>query len=697
MLGCAALAASTGAEAQMQLAAADRPIETVVVTDAQIQAEIGKSPMPLSETPQNIQIISADLIRDQDARNLDDVLRNVAGVMPGGYYQAWDYFRVRGFDATGYIYLDNMLFDYGAQFNAELYGLEQVEVAKGPSSSLYGQGSLGGLVNLVSKRPHAGTDLTLGAEYGSYNSFEFHLDGNATLFDSPDVQARLVALRRHDGTFTQYANGYDRTYIAPSLTWQIDDATSLTVLTSYQHDRYDLSFPLTYIGAVAPGPAGLYPIDRYTGEPGRSNRAAGDRDALGFEFLHRFNDVFSFTQSFRYVYNWNTWDHIMYSAFLDEDDRTLYRYPYSSDSNWIDYGSDSRMEARFDTGPVSHTLIAGVDHFSFSVRWHSTEIDYEADENEDGIPDAYMPLDLYDPHYGAPFPDFTQDINVRQSLRDTGIYLQEHAKIDRFTLTLGGRYDFAYSGDSWSGPFAGHKDTAFVPRAGVTYELLPGTALYTSYSESFLPQAGITKSGEALKPEKGAQWEVGFKTALLDNRVNLTASLFQLTRENVSTVDLSDPTGFAVIQTGEQRSRGFELDARLNLLPGWESIFNYAYIDAGVTRDTTIPIGDHPLDAPPQSVGFWSKYEFQDGTLKDFGIAAGLHHYSRQTGDLPNTFDLPGYTLVDSELSYDFGPFEVLFSVKNLLNQRYFTGSYDALYVQPGAPRNFNFSIDWKL
>ena len=680
-------AEETAAPAAPIVLASAGPVETVLVTGVRT-AESTKSSIPLIETPQNIQVIPADLIADQGGKVLDDVLRNVAGVMPGGYYQSWDYFRIRGFDASGHIYQDGLQYDSYVQLNVELYGLEQVEVMKGPSSALYGQGSLGGLINLVSKHPRPETFLTLGADYGSFDSYELHLDGNTTLFGNPNIAGRLVALTRHSGTFTEYAKGNDRIYVAPSLTWTIDPDTSLTVLTSFQRDRTDMGFPLTYVGAVVPGPYGRYPLDRYTGEPDRSNRSKAERTALGFEFRHRFNDVFSFTQNFRYTSNWSEWDHILYSSYLDADGRTLYRYPYSSNGGWLNYGSDSRLQAAFETGPLSHTIVAGVDHYTFVYRWAAGQIDY-AD------PAAYMPLDLYAPVYGQPMPVLTWGPSSRESIDDTGLYLQDHIRYDAFTLTLSGRWDFAKSGNSAGGVRTTESIPHFTPRVGLTYAVTPQAVLYTSYSESFLPQSGLTFAGEALKPETGRQWEAGIKSSLLDDRLDLTAALFQLTRQNVSTDDQLHP-GFSV-QTGEQRSRGFELDAHATLAPGWQTILTYAYIDVGVLDDNTIPIGDHPQNAPVHSVGLWNQYELQDGMLKGLSMGAGLYYYSSQAGDLPNTFKLPGYTLLNAMLGYDFGPARLQLNVRNILNARYFTGSYNDVYVQPGAPRNATISLEWSL
>lgn len=662
-------------------------IETVVVTGMRKTAESSKSPTPLVETPQNIQIISSDLISDQNDLTVMDALRNVAGVIPGGYYSDYDYFRMRGFDSSGYIYQDGLLYDGAVQVNAELFGLEQVEVMKGPSSSLYGEGALGGLINLVSKHPQDADFLTLEAGYGSFGTYEASMDGNAQLTDS--VDGRLVALFRHTGLFTQHAKGLDRIYVAPSFHWQIDANTDLTVLTSFQHDHNNAAFPLTYIGAVVPGPTGeRYSIKRFTGEPGNSDLIESHRDAVGYEFSHRFNDIFTFKQNLRYVWNGGNWDHVIYTSFLAPDNRTLVRYPYSAQFQSFVFGVDSRIEAQFDTGAVSHTVVAGIDYGNYLAHWNQQQIDYSN-------PADYMLLDLYNPVYGTPLPAYSSFSSSRVLSRTTGYYIQDHAKWGDFTLTFGGRYDTARTGDGWSGTFVDHTDSKFVPRVGGTYEVIPATVLYASYSESFLPQAGSTFAGGSLKPETGVQYETGVKSVLWEDRLDVTASLYQLTRQNVSTSDLSHPSFSS--QTGEQRSKGFELDAHAHIMDGWDAIFTYAYVNARVTKDTTVPVGDHPLNVPPQSIGLWTKYVVQSGALKGFGIGGGVYNYTSQWGDLPNTFKLPHYTLVNALLSYDFGPAELQFNVQNMFNVRYFTGSYSDTYVQPGAPRNYNIVLRWKM
>lgn len=667
-------------------AAADEeagPVETVIVTGAK-QAASSKAPIPLKELPQNIQVLSSDLLLDQGDHLLDEALRNVAGVMPGGYYTGWDYFRIRGFDASGFIYQDGLLYDSIVSTNAELFGLEQVEVVKGPSSSLYGQGAPGGLVNLVSKRPEADTFLSASAGYGSFDSYQLTFDGNTELSDS--VDGRIVGVARRDGTFTDYAAGDTRFYLAPSLHWDIDANTELTLLAALQNDHLSTGFPLPAVGTVFNSPYGYIPLSRYTGEPGRSNTLDETRARFGYELRHRLDDVVTLRQNFRYSYADTTWDKMLYPAFLVDTGTTLeeFRYPFGLTSNWYNVAVDTSAEAEFDTGEVKHTLVAGVDFYDYRYASHWLQIDYSD-------PNAYMGLDLIHPVYGTPITPYATDTYNIETVQTLGLYVQEHARWNRFTLTAGLRWDDAMD-DQLSGA---HQDKyQVVPRVGLTYDIADGWTGYGSYSQSFRPQIGLTgANGKALDPETGQQWEGGLKLDLFDGRLNATAAVYQLTRQHVA---VADATGFFYLITGEQQSKGFELDTQVVLRRGWELIGSYAYTDAKITKDDFLPIGDHSLNVPEQSFSLWTKYGVEDGWLKGFAFSLGVNAYSDQWGDLPNTFKLPGYVLVGGNIEYSWRNLSARLNLKNITNERSFVGSYNDLYVNPGAPRSALFSLTWR-
>ncbi|GAA0553476.1 TonB-dependent siderophore receptor [Rhizomicrobium palustre] len=663
-------------------AAKTEGVETVTVTGQSINLDV-KGHTPLLETPQNIQILSADLLASQNVTRLDEALRNVAGVMGGGYYQSYDYFRIRGFDASGFIYLDGMRLDSYVDVNAEISGLEQIQVVKGPASALYGQGALGGLVNFVSKRPTRDAFLNVSAAYGSFDSYELSLDGNRPI--TGDVAARLVATWRQAGSFADHSSGDNRIYVAPSVTWDIDADTSVTLLSSYQHDKFNMVMPLTALGTITPSKYGTYSLKTYTGNLGDDNHSWVNRTQLGYQASHRFNDVFTLNHRLRYTVNDQRWNKILYTSSLVDTGSTLAlsQYPYDYDSFGTMITTDTSLSADFTTGPLRHQVMIGTDYAITHSHSHSGQIDY-AD------PNSYVVIDLFHPTYHKPMPVYKSFASAHESLNTLGTYVQDHITYGDFTLTASLRWDDAHS---ISGG-ADKTDVAYTPRLGLTYAVMPDAVLFASYSESFLPQSGTLFSGEPLKPETGRQWETGVKASLLDGHIDLSASLYYLTRNNVATSDPTHP--FSSIQSGKQRSRGFEFDSRFNIVENWQAIFTYAYTDAVVIEDNTYPVGDQLSNVPKNSIGLWSRYAF-DGALNGLSVNGGVYYYSSMAGDLPNTFRLPSYTLANAGIAYDYGDATLQLSFKNLFNERYFSGSYNDVYVQPGATRSIEARLSYRL
>jgi len=641
-----------------------------------------KTGTPLLEIPQAISVVPRALLDDQDARKLDDVLKNVSGVTVGGYYGEWDYYRIRGFDVSyNGTYLDGLLNDSAP--GEELWGLEHVEVVKGPASSLYGSGTPGGFVNLISKRPRSETFADTQFTIGSYNYYEPAVDLNATLNDAKTIYARLNFLYRNSGLFVDYA-GAKRVFFAPSLTWEITPDTSLTLLPSYRDDNMNLAFPLPARGTVLPNPNGEIPISRYIGNPAYGNDEWERTLRLGYEFKHRFDEHLSLRQNFRWFRLDQTSDDLSYPSSLDADDRTLGLSGYRAVGTYEGLRVDSALDAVFKTGPVPHLLTVGVDY-------RQTDIFYDS---QDAVDLIY--LDVFDPDYGALPPYAYGPSSIyKEADSDFGFYVQEHAKFfNLLTLTFGGRYDHsvfeANPNNFW-------KDS-FTPRVGVTYEFVPGAALYANYSESFKPQWFNTDAaGKPVEPETGENYEIGLKTALLDGRLNTLLALYHLTRQNVATPDLNTSDPFDSIVSGAQRSRGVEFEASLQLIPGWDLTTAYTYTDAEITKDNALPVGARLPGVPEYTFSVWTKYTLQDGPLRGLGFGLGGHFYTEQEGDITfsNPFELPAYGVMDAAVYYERGPFHVQVNVDNVLDERYFIGAYDQLYVLPGEPLTVQATLGW--
>lgn len=641
-----------------------------------------KTSARLLDTPQAVSVVSRQLIEDQDAAKLEDILKNVAGVSIGGFFGEWDYYRIRGFD-VGYTetYIDGLQGDSAP--GEEPFGAERVEVVKGPASTLYGQGPLGGLVNIVSKRPVADNFADVRFTMGSYELYEPSIDAGLVLNADKTVYMRLLGLYRKSNHFVDYA-GRERIFIAPSITWEITPDTSLTILSSWRSDNDDLAYALPAYGTVLPNRNGHIPRNRYIGIPGLGNDENERIIRLGYEFKHSFNEHLKFRQNFRYHWLYSTSTDLSYPAFLDTDERTLAMSGYSNVARYDGLRIDTALDADFNTGPVKHILTVGVDYRQTTQR-------YDA---RDAIDLAYM--DVFRPRYNS-IPKYVYGPSYlsKDSDSDFGIYLQEQAKFfDKVTLTLGGRYDISEY-DSHPGK---HDDDAFTPKAGLTYEFLPGMAAYANYTRSYKPQWFSTDAaGNPVAPEEGENWEAGLKFDLFGGKLTSLISVYQLTRENVATDNIATPDPSDAIVAGEQRSRGFEFELSAEITKGLDFTVAYSYIDAEITEDNVIPVGTTTFAVPEHSVSAWLKYTLQEGPLKGLGFGVGGRYYTEQGGDetYTSSFVLPAYGIVDCGVYYDRGPFHAQVNVNNVLDREYYVGSYSDLYVLPGEPLTVRATVGW--
>jgi len=642
-----------------------------------------KTELPLSEVPQAISVVNRQLLDAQGVVKLDDALKNVAGVMPGGYYDGWDYYRIRGFDASFNTYIDGLRGGNGMM--EETWGLESIEVLKGPSSALYGQSVLGGLVNIVTRKPVPDSFAHVQLTAGSFNFLDPAIDIGGSLNSSRTVYGRLAALYHSSDSFVNYAYRH-RYYFAPSLTWRPAPSTSLTLIGRIQRDNGRQGMPLPADGTVLPNPNGLLPISTYNGElEANANQLAQANQQFGYQFRQSLGEHLSLRQNARFAWYQQDWNRIYYPSFLDTDQRTLYRYPLSWHGPWQTHEVDTNMEGRAKFLGMEHSALLGVDFF----RNPSNAVGYIG-SNE--------PLDLYAPVYGAnPIQTLSQYTNSNTVTQYTGIYLQDHIRLPQhLTVTAGGRLDLAKNEIAGS---PNQNGTGLTPRIGVTWQAIPSTTIYASFSKSFMPQSGQvydgSTSGSYIEPERGQQWEGGAKSALWGGRMMTTLALFQLDRKNVATTDPAHPTFYLV--TGVQRSRGAEFEATLHPLAGWNVTTAYSYINAEVTSDTTLAAGTPTLNAPRNIFNIWTTYEIPRGVVRGLGLGIGGRHYTDQSGDLANTFQLPGYGIVDASLTYHRGPTQWQINANNITDKRYYSGSYNNLYVKPGEPRVIRGTVSWNF
>ena len=659
--------------AMAQEAPEDSRSEDIIITGVQSQ-RAGKTAVPLIETPQNIQVLSTARLKDQGVNLLDDALRNVAGFSAGGVARAYDLFRIRGFDASSFTYVDAL--PRGLAINVELAGIEQVEVIKGPSSGLYGSGSAGGMVNLVSKKPVRDAFIDIEGSFGSFNSTNAMIDGGGTLNGSGTLYGRLVVNYRDDKSFIDFRPGTERLYVAPSLTFEPSDRTKITLLASLSKDWSELIPGQPAAGLVYAGPRGFYDRHVYIGDPKAMGSILQTVVTAGYELTHDFSDSVSLYQRARITDLDLSWLNLQQPLVYDPATgvQTEFSQDYFEDRRV--YGVDTGLNFAVSTGPVEHRLSVGVEYDGRRTNAES-RLGFAPGVN----------LDLYNPDYSVFVYQPRTAISTLASKSDSfGFYLQENAKIGRLNLQLGGRFDTIDYGNG------GESQSAFSPTVGATYEIGEGLALYANYARSFAPQAGLfDANGDQIDPERGEQFEAGFKFAPAGKRLSATLGIYQLTRSNVATGIPTMPGRYAV--TGKQRSKGIEFDGQFAVTPAWQIIANYAYTDAKILQDNVLPVGDRVLGVPRHQAGLWTRYEMKSGALQGLAFSIGGRYLSKQAGGVPNTYFLPAYTVVNANIAYRTGPLSFRLNVNNLFDKKYFISSVGEYFVVTGNPRTAMLTI----
>ncbi|MDQ3773791.1 MAG: TonB-dependent siderophore receptor [Pseudomonadota bacterium] len=686
LLGAAPVVAADGHQDEPVAGGDEEPVVLPVITVTGTSSnEIGyvatqsatatKTDTPIIETPQSISVVTRDRMEAQNAQSVSDALRYTAGVVAesNGPDPRSDEVTIRGLEtaSSGSQYRDGLRdFAFGGQGGIvmEPYGLERIEVLRGPASVLYGQGAPGGLINLITKRPTQIPLYEIQLQYGSFDRKQAAFDLSGPIDDEGRFLYRLTGLARDADSQIDFVTD-DRIYFAPALTWQPSNDTRLTLLASYQENERGQGYQaLPRVGTLVPGRFGFIATDRFVGEPG-FDRFDQERTSLGYEFEHHLNSAWSLRQNFRWMDQETLHDTIFFTG-LQDDGATIDRAVLKG-REWVRHTAiDNQVRWRLKNSVIEQTVLFGLDHQRLRGDFGSMFL-------FSSVPS----LDVYNPVYGQPLPisNDTPPDDTRNTLTQTGLYVQDQLKLyDKWVLSLGGRYDWADSGteDLLADTKTDQDDEAFTGRAGLLYLADNGLAPYFSYSESFLPIADTDFFGEPFEPETGEQYEVGVKYQPPGANAFVTLAAFDLRRQNVLT---QDPENFDnLIQTGEVRSRGIEVEAVASLDFGLDLILAYTYLDPEITKSNVvddegerIEEGETPTGVPEHTASLWADYTIQGGALAELGFGAGVRYRGSTFGDVPNTIKVPDVPLVDAVVHYSWKNLYFALNASNLFDEEY--------------------------
>ncbi|WP_460368113.1 TonB-dependent siderophore receptor [Pseudomonas sp. Tul1A2] len=657
-------------------------------------SSVMRSSASLQEIPQTVNVIPAQVIRDQAPRNLDDALANVSGITQGNTLgSTQDSVMTRGFgdNRNGSIMRDGMPIVQGRGMNATV---DRVEVLKGPASLLYGIQDPGGVVNLVSKKPELTqyNALTLrGSTYGDgKNGSGGTFDSTGPLGDS-GLAYRMV-LDHEDEDYWRNFGTHRETLIAPSLAW-FGESTKL--LFAYEHREFLTPFDRgTLIDPRTNHPLDISRKERLD-EP--FNNMEGRSDLYHFEADHDLND--DWKAHFGYSWNRETYDasQVRVTA-IDTNKGTLTR-SMDGTQNAIstDRFTTASLEGKVNVLGMQHDLVFGVDD------------EYRKIYREDLIRQKSLTTFSYlNPVYGREVAGTTvsaPDSAQTDELRSDSVFMQDSIHLnDQWILVAGGRFQ---EYDQYAGkgvPFKANTDSngqKWVPRAGLVYRYTDALSFYGSYTESFKPNSTIAPlSGSStvldgsIAPEEAKSWELGARLDL-PGRVTGNIALFDIKKRNVLVANSEGPTTI-YSAAGEVRSRGLEMDLTGQLSDHWSMIGSYAYTDAEVTEDPDYK-GKRLQNVAKNSGSLSAVYDFGSVIGGDqLRVGAGARYVGERAGNAVNDFDLPSYTVADAFATYDTRvegqKVKFQLNVKNLFDRTYYTSAASRFFVSMGDSRQVSLS-----
>ena len=700
-----------------------------------------KTASALKEVPQSVGYVTKELILDQGATTVNEVVKNISGVNQNSSYND---FSIRGFRATGNRNSGNLLNGMRAQTSlwkqSSLANIERVEVIKGPASALFGNAAPGGVINRVTKKPLFENKNSITVGVGSWNTLKTYGDFTGPLNPKKTLLYRLNLGYEKTDSFRDL-QGSESIIAAPSFSYIPNEKTHINVDFVYQNFNGKIDR-----GQSVPADGNVYstPISR-------SLSAANDflkENTLNttIALTHKFSDHISLNAIYlNSSYSEDMLEHTQANLYYKQIGNGANAFRYA-DPNKVMMTANQRkryfannsfntyFNFNFNTGILKHKLLVGYDYFISEQKAGSSSISAQGYLSKDKTkvvntytttanvlagsvqtPTTNVPVfDLYDPIAGNAYKDISKYIWKQNTLNpyeeySHGVYVQEQIDISIVKLLIGLRQEwFTEILNKETTKEISRQTSAFIPRVGLVVEASENINLYSTWVKGFQPQGANIQSdpdryGGPFDYMKSELYEVGLKTEWFNKRLSATLAIFKITQEN--SLEQSPKAGKADWRVPvDEESNGFELDVAGQILPNFSVVANYAYTDArivklkeeGAIKDLNV---QRP-STPRHAANLWTKYIFENGSLKGLGAGIGVSYASERLGQVgrrATAASYPDYTLLNAVLYYKVKDVQLQLNVNNVLNRTYWISGYDNLRNFPGAPRNINASVTYQF
>jgi iron complex outermembrane receptor protein len=677
-----------------------------------------KTPIAMHDLSSTVQVVNASFMTDIRAERLDDVYSYVVGMYRENANQANGY-TIRGFTGTSSnlngVQVDGVPGLTSRFSSPPTAAVERVEFIKGPSSALYGQGNPGGIVNIITKSPQVVRSESVTAYVSTYDSSAVHnthfgnkvsaigtIDLTGPIDAAGHLLYRVIVAAENINTFRDYYYEHN-VYWYPSLTYRWNDRTEITAkleVTRQLHQAND--------GLVVPynSPDLLPPINVTQTQPGDTEADSGD--ALSIYFKHAFSEQWKFRLNART--DWHTDKRLALEDILGT---VVSAVPYTNSTVTRKFRvqHNGRRYNELDTnltgllGPDSfrHTIIGG---FEFGREWNDlSRLAFG--------PVVPPPVNIFVsvPNVPATYPTTATGLSDPKTLFDNyDTYLSDQIKLgEKWRVALGVQH-FSQS-QSYVEPLSrktySQTNSATVPHFGLVFQPVPSVSLYADYSRSFRPQSATAVNANDLPgftPESGRQFEEGVKLDLLNHNLIVTLSNYEIVRNNVveSTGVLYPVTGDTISAlSGEQKSKGGEVQVDYHPVPYWQLQVGYSYIDARVIQSLTVSEDGRLLANVPHNGGsLWTRYNFLQRGLLGAGVGLGEIYVGKRLAYGANVVTATqslwmverSYARTDLALYYRWKRADLSLNVQNVFDKQYLENAFYNSSVVAGDPRKLTLT-----
>ena len=624
----------------------------------------------LEDTSKSIQVFNETFINDASLQNIEDIIEFSSNtVYVGNNHGRSTQISMRGFSSVP-ILIDGLKITNSIN-SPDVFNFNKVEVQKGPDSLQYGQSSPGGIVNLVKKKPTKESLSKIELEVSDNPSYKAKADIGGSLNDEESLYFRLVSTFTNDEGFTNSTTNTDSIFIAPSISYDINDNNTLTLMAEY----FDETSPSTFGYYVNSDAEIMGSIENTISNPEEEFNKT--QKIVGFDLDSTF-DTWNSNFRYRYVdYIYDAGDVHLPQRYDESTNIVTRAYAYQKQA-YQEHALQYTFNKELDIANMKHNISMGVD---YNKAYSKIDMYYDPSPFDINILNpSYESLTTLSDH-----PSAWDMSGTKKYVQSWGTFIQDNINItDKVTVNAGLRY-------SESKPKDGDKSDALSPSLGLVYKITPKTTLYTNYSESFIPNSSSDINGNLLDPEEGKGFELGIKQKLFDDTFSLTAAAFKIKKVNVAIDDPNSDLLGINISSGEQQSQGFEIDLQGNITPELSLVASYGYT---TTKDKDNK-DNNLVNIPNHTANLFTMYNLAKLDLPNMNIGGGARFIGSKYADTANTMELDSAVIYNATIGYKKDNWQTNLSIQNLTNEAYINGAFSGARVYLGNPRTILAKVSY--